>query len=216
MRLVIGNKNYSSWSLRPWLLLQHFAIPFEEVRIPLYQPGSREEILRHSPSGHVPVLIDGETVVWDSLAICEYVAEMPAARGAWPADRAARARARSVAAEMHSGFTALRHAMHMNVRARGRRVPVTAEVADDAARIQSIWASCRAAAASDGAWLFGAFSVADAMFAPVAFRFQTYGVACDGLAASYLRTLLDHPALQRWAAAAADEQEVIASSEVGL
>ena len=215
VKLVIGNKNYSSWSLRPWLLIEHFAIPCEEIRIPLYRPGSHEEILRYSPSGHVPVLIDGDVTVWDSLAICEYVAELPAARGAWPDDRARRARARSIAAEMHSGFGALRNTMHMNVRANDRHVPVTAEVADDVARIREIWRSCRAASAGDGPWLFGGFGIADAMFGPVAFRFRTYGVACDGPAGEYLATLLGHPAMQRWAAAAETESEVIDSSEVG-
>lgn len=215
MKLVIGNRNYSSWSLRPWLVVEHFGIACDEVRIPLYRPGSRAEILQHSPSGHVPVLIDGDVTVWDSLAICEYLAELPEARGAWPADRARRAHARSVAAEMHSGFGALRNAMHMNVRARDRQVPRTAEIADDIARIQSIWRTCREAAAHDGPWLFGDFSIADAMFGPVAFRFRTYGVACDGVAGAYLGTLLAHPAMQRWSAASEREPEVIESSEVG-
>ena len=215
MKLVIGNWNYSSWSLRPWLLLEHFGIAHEVVRVSLYRPESRAEILKYSPSGHVPVLIDGGVTVWDSLAICEYVAELPEARGAWPADRARRAQARSVAAEMHSGFGALRNTMHMNVRARDRRVPVTPEVADDIARIRAIWRTCRVAAASDGPWLFGGFTIADAMFGPVAFRFRTYGVACDGAAGEYLDTLLAHPAMQRWSAASEAESEVIESSEVG-
>lgn len=215
MQLVIGNKNYSSWSLRPWLLLQHFAIPFDEVRIALYTPASPAEIARYSPSGKVPVLRDGDLTVWDSLAICEYVAELPAARGAWPADRALRARARSVAAEMHSGFATLRNSMPMNCRGRDRRVPMTADLAGDIARVQEVWRACRAAAPGDGPWLFGDFTVADAMFGPVAFRFQTYGVACEGAVAEYLRTLLDHPAMQRWAAAGAVEPEVIEMSEVG-
>ena len=215
MKLVIGNKNYSSWSLRPWLLLEHFAIPYEEILIPLYRPDSPAAILRHSPSGHVPVLIDGDVTVWDSLAICEYVAELPAARGAWPADGPRRAHARSVAAEMHSGFGALRHSMPMNVRGRDRRVPRTDELAADVARVQQIWRSCREAAAGDGPWLFGGFTIADAMFGPVAHRFRTYGVACEGLVAAYLETLLDHPAMRRWEAAASVETEVIESSEVG-
>lgn len=215
MKLVIGNKNYSSWSLRPWLLLEHFAVPYEEVRIALYRPESRAEILRYSPSGHVPVLIDGPVTVWDSLAISEYVAETASARGAWPAERPRRALARSIAAEMHSGFAVLRHAMPMNVRARERRVVMTPELADDIARVQAIWRSCRESSAGDGPWLFGSFSIADAMFGPVAYRFQTYGVACDGPVAAYLRALLDHPAMRRWAAAAEVESEIIESSEVG-
>ena len=215
MKLVIGNKNYSSWSLRPWLLLEHFAIPFEEVRIALYTPESRPLLKTHSPSGKVPALIDGTVAIWDSLAICEYVAELEAARTAWPEDRAARAIARSVAAEMHSGFATLRELMPMNVRARGRRVDRTAALGDDIARVQELWTSCRERAGSDGPWLFGRFSIADAMFAPVACRFRTYDVACAGTAAAYLATLLAHPALQRWSAAAERETEVVESSEVG-
>lgn len=215
MRLVIGNKNYSSWSLRPWLLLRHFAIPFEEVRIPLYTPESAPLLQAHSPSGKVPVLVDGEQTIWDSLAICEYVAEMDAARAAWPADRATRAVARSVAAEMHSGFTTLRTLMPMNVRGRGRRVASTSELEADIARIATIWRTCRARYAAGGPWLFGAFSVADAMFAPVACRFQTYGVALDGDAGRYVQTLLEHPAMREWAEAGAVEPEVIEGNEVG-
>jgi len=216
VKLVIGNKNYSSWSLRPWLLLEHFGVPFEEVRLALYTPASPAAIRTYSPSGKVPCLIDDDgLVIWDSLAICEYVAELPAAREAWPAGRAARALARSVAAEMHSGFSALRNSMPMNCRGRARRVPESAELAADIARIQEVWTSCRERSAADGPWLFGRFSIADAMFAPVAFRFRTYGVACSGPAAAYLSTLLEHPAMQRWAAAAETEPEVIEESEVG-
>jgi glutathione S-transferase len=216
VKLVIGNKNYSSWSLRPWLLLEHFAIPYEEIRVALYTPESPARIREHSPSGKVPVLIDDDGLaVWDSLAICEYVAELPAARDAWPAGRAARALARSVAAEMHSGFSTLRDVMPMNCRGRARRVTQTPELAADLARIEEVWASCRERTAGDGPWLFGRFSIADAMFAPVAFRFRTYGVACTGPGAAYLSTLLEHPAMLRWSAAAEQEPEVIEASEVG-
>lgn len=216
MKLVIGNKNYSSWSLRPWLLLEHFAIPFEEVRLALYTPESPARIRELSPSGKVPALIDDDgLVIWDSLAICEYVAELPAARDAWPAGRGARALARSVAAEMHSGFSTLRNSMPMNCRGRARRVPESPELAADIARIQEVWASCRERSAGDGPWLFGRFSIADAMFAPVACRFRTYGVACTGPSAAYVSTLLEHPAMLRWATAAEQESEVIEASEVG-
>ena len=216
MKLVIGNKNYSSWSLRPWLLLEHFAIPFEEVRIPLYTPESRPVLLAHSPSGKVPALVDGAITIWDSLAICEYVAELDAARGAWPAERATRALARSVAAEMHSSFRTLRELMPMNVRGRDRHVASTDALREDIARVQQIWTTCRERPGrADGPWLFGSFTVADAMFAPVACRFQTYGVACDGVAGEYLATLLEHPAMRRWAAAGELETEVVEGSEVG-
>jgi glutathione S-transferase len=215
VKLMIGNKNYSSWSLRPWLLLEHLAIPFEEVRIALYTPESRPLLERSSPSGKVPALVDGALTIWDSLAICEYVAEMERGHAAWPAAREARAVARSVAAEMHSGFATLRERMPMNVRARHRRVARTAELDADIARVQQVWQTCRERFGAGGPWLFGDFSIADAMFAPVAYRFRTYDVACAGVAADYLATLLAHPAMQRWSSAAEAEDEVVESSEVG-
>jgi glutathione S-transferase len=211
--LIIGNKNYSSWSLRPWLLMRHLGIEFQEIRIPLYMPGSGEQILQFSPAGKVPVLKHGSVTVWDSLAICEYLADLHP--GAWPAERAARTWARSISAEMHSGFAALRREMPMNVRARGRRVTPSEACRSDIARIQEIWRACRQTHAVGGPWLFGRFSIADAMFAPVATRFATYGVPCTEPEAGYMRTVLEDPALQPWLADAASETEVIASSEVG-
>jgi glutathione S-transferase len=215
LTLVIGNKNYSSWSLRPWFLLSALDIPFKELMVPLYQDDSRARLLAVSPSGKVPALRDGELTVWDSLAICEYVAEQYADRRVWPRDAAARARARSIAAEMHSGFLALRTTMPMNCRARGRRVALTDEVAQDIARVQSIWRDCRERFGGSGAWLFGDFSAADAMFAPVVFRFATYGVACDDTVQAYADTVSAHPAIQRWAADAAAEGGVSPYDSIG-
>jgi glutathione S-transferase len=215
LTLIIGNKNYSSWSLRPWFLLAALDIPFTEQRIALYGPGSRERILAVSPSGKVPALQDGALTVWDSLAICEYVAELFPDRQAWPRDAALRAAARSVAAEMHSGFAALREALPMNCRARGRRAVLSEAVTQDIDRVTSIWRDCRARCGGTDGWLFGTFSIADAMFAPIAFRFATYGVACDAPSQAYADTLLAHPAMQRWAADAAAETEVIEHNEVG-
>ena len=215
LTLVIGNKNYSSWSLRPWFLLTAFDIPFTELRIPLYEADSQQRILTVSPSGKVPALRDGDVTVWDSLAICEYVAERFPDRAVWPRDAATRAQARSVAAEMHSGFLALRTEMPMNCRARGRRVAPSAGAAQDIARIQSIWRTCRSAFGTTGPWLFGAFSAADAMFAPVVFRFATYGVARDETAQAYVDTVLSHPAIEGWAADAAIEKEALEPNEVG-
>jgi glutathione S-transferase len=215
LTLTIANKNYSSWSLRPWFLLSALDIPFREERVALAQADTRQRILNVSPSGRVPALQDGELTVWDSLAICEYVAERFADRAVWPGDAAARAQARSVSAEMHSGFAALRSQMPMNCRARGRTVARSAELAQDVDRVQSIWRTCRSRFGAAGAWLFGAFSAADAMFAPVAFRFATYGVDGDDTVRSYGRTLLDHPAMRRWAADAAAEPEIIDAFEVG-
>lgn len=213
LKLVIANKAYSSWSLRPWLLMTHLGIPFEEERIPMQQPDTRERMLRHSPTGRVPVLIDGGFAVWDSLAIIEYLAEKLADRSIWPAEAKARARARSISAEMHSGFTSLRSHMPMNVR---RRIPgrtLTPEIAADISRVQAIWNDCRAQHADRGPFLFGQFSAADAMFAPVVTRFTTYGVEISGAASAYADAICGLPALRAWIAGAQAETEVIAKYE---
>jgi glutathione S-transferase len=212
--LVIGNKNYSSWSLRPWLLLRHLALEFTELRLPLDTTEFRTRIGALSPSARVPALITDELTVWDSLAICEYAAER-AGRG-WPTAPAARAVARAVSAEMHSGFAALRAAWPMNVRAAGRRVVANAAATADLARIDTLWRDCRRRFGQGGPWLFGDYSVADAMYGPVACRFRSYGV--NGLtaeSAQYLATALADPWLADWSAAAAAEAEVIPREEVG-
>ncbi len=211
--LVIGNKNYSSWSLRPWLVLMHIGIDFEEIRIPLFAPGYKEKILQHSPAGKVPIYKEGDVVVWDSLAICEYLAEKePSLR---PRAPAARASARAVSAEMHSGFASLRHALPMNCRAQGRKVQISDEVAGDIRRITKIWSGCRTQYGAGGPWLFGQFSVADAMYAPVVSRFLTYEVACQDIAKRYIDTVLSDRPMQQWFADAAKESEVITEEEVG-
>ena len=199
MLLVIGNKNYSSWSLRPWLAMKVLGLAFDEVRIPLYREGSKEQILRYSPAGRVPILRDGKTPVWDSLAILEYLAERH--RQLWPADAAERAKARAVSAEMHSGFAALRQHMSMNVRKRypgkGRTPAVLAEIA----RISAIWGDAK------GPFLFGEFSAADAMYAPVVLRFRTYAV--EGPNRRYMDAMLALPAMREWIEAAEREAESI-------
>jgi glutathione S-transferase len=200
LTLVIGTKKYSSWSLRPWLALKHAGLPFEEVEIDLRQPDTSAEILRHSPSGKVPVLKNGDLLVWDSLAICEYVAELACARPMWPEHRAARAVARAVSAEMHSGFTALRRDLPMDVALRQPDFRPGDEAAADIARIREIWRDCRKRYGSGGPFLFGPFSLADAMYAPVVFRFQSYGVALDEECSAYQRAMLALPAMQQWAA----------------
>ncbi|WP_083834008.1 MULTISPECIES: glutathione S-transferase family protein [Azospira] len=207
MQLVIGNKNFSSWSLRPWLLLKQAGLPFREIPVRLRQADTKAQILAHSPSGKVPALIDGDLTVWDSLAICEYLAEKASLNHVdlWPADPKARAEARSVSAEMHSGFAALRQQMSMEVAASRPGEGQTPEVLADIARIAALWTSCRERFAAAGPFLFGDFSVADAMYAPVAFRFHTYGVELPPLAAAYRDTLLALPAMQEWAAGARAE-----------
>lgn len=209
LTLVIGNKNYSSWSLRPWLVLRQAGIPFREVRIALYTEGSAEQLRRYSPSGKVPVLMDDDTVVWDSAAICEYLAERFPDRQLWPAQAKARAQARSVSAEMHAGFGALRQHMFMNIRRRFPDRGRTPEVLADIARIVALWEDCRHRFGADGDFLFGRFSIADAMYAPVALRFVTYAVDLPPLARTYAGTLRQLPALQEWIAAAHAEPESI-------
>jgi glutathione S-transferase len=211
--LVIGNRNYSSWSLRAWLLLREAGIAFEERRIALDQPGTRAALDAVSPSGRVPVLLlDGETI-WDSLAIAETVAERYPGKRLWPADAGARAHARCISAEMHAGFAALRNQMPMNCRATGRKVPRPADLAADIDRVIAIWTDCQRR--YGGGWLFGEFSVADVMYAPVVMRFRTYDVHWPDMASSYPERLLESPALQEWLAAAELETEVIEHDEKG-
>ena len=202
LTLVVGTKNYSSWSLRPYLALAHTGQPFQEVVIQLGEPDTTQQILKHSPSGRVPLLKHGELAIWDSLAICEYLAEtFPEAR-LWPQDRAARAVARAVTAEMHSSFTALRQHMSMNLHARKPGQGRAPGVAEDIARIQVLWNDCRARFGQGGPFLFGAFSIADAFYAPVVSRFVTYDVALDPVCAAYRDAVLALPSFQKWAEAA--------------
>ena len=211
--LVIGNKAYSSWSLRPWLLMKHVGIAFEEVRIPLYSEDSKKTILRYSPAGRVPVLVDGSLTVWDSLAICEYLAEKHPEQRLWPADTRTRANARSISAEMHSGFVKLRGQMAMNVR---RRMPGrgrTPEVLAEISRIQAMWNDCRSRFGADGPFLYGEFSVADAMYAPVVSRFRTYEVELEGAAREYAEFVYALAAMQEWISGANSETEFISEYE---
>jgi glutathione S-transferase len=206
--LVIGNKNYSSWSLRPWLLLRHHGIAFDEVRLPLDTMEFERDIARWSPSGRVPVLHRGDLVVWDSLAICEYANEAYLDGGGWPRDIAARALARAVSAEMHSGFMALRNALPLNCRRRAKGFVVPSEAQRDIERIARIWRECRARAGA-GEFLFGDFTIADAMYAPVVLRFRTYGVELGDIERRYAAAILALPALREWLAAAEAEGQTL-------
>lgn len=202
--LVIGNKNTSSWSLRPWLVMKAFGIPFNETLIRLRRPETATEILRYSPSGKVPVLKSDGLLIWDTLAIIEFLAEQHPNKRLWPADRDARAIARSVSAEMHSGFQALRNECPMDFINVLGFPDASAPVLADIARIVAIWKDCRQRFGDAGAFLFGAFSAADAMYAPVASRFRTYGVDLsrfgdDGTAASYRDTMMSMPDMVAWA-----------------
>lgn len=206
LTLVIGDKQLSSWSLRPWLLLRHLGLAFEEVRLPLDTARFREEIARWSPSRRVPVLLDGELRVWESLAICEYASEKDGGAG-WPVDGAARATARSISAEMHSGFAALRSNWPMQAVSRDLDVPLTPQAQADIERIDAIWSECRARYGRGGPWLFGKrYTVADAMYAPVALRCNTYGADLSDAARSYCADVLSDPHLLAWIRGA--EQEI--------
>jgi glutathione S-transferase len=204
--IFLGNKTYSSWSLRGWLALKLSGAPFEEVVLPLNGPGSpTKEIVERSPSGRVPLLKHRDLLVWDSLAIGEYLAELFPSAGLWPADTRARATARAVSAEMHSGFAALRSAMPMNVRREPIELPVSADVRTEIARIVTLWNDCRRTFGAAGPYLFGRYGFADAMFAPVATRFRTYGVSLDEGARAYVDASLAHPAVEEWIGAAKRE-----------
>jgi glutathione S-transferase len=211
--LIIGNKNYSSWSLRPWLLMKQSGLLFEEVRVPLYVPGSKATLRKYAPSGKVPVLLDGAVTVWDSLAISEYLAERHPERQLWPTDVLQRAVARSISAEMHSGFTPLRSNMSMNCRGSFPGLRRTVEVAADIERIQRIWTDCRQRFAASGPYLFGTFTIADAMYAPVVLRFKTYAVQLSSIAQQYADAILALPGLREWIEAATAEAEVIPAFE---
>lgn len=213
--LVIGNKNYSSWSLRAWLLLAETGIEFSEQRIPLDIESTATELARFSPSGRVPVLLLGDEIIWDTFAIAETIAERWPEKELWPADAAARAHARSISAEMHAGFASLRETMPMNCRAMGRKVSIPDDLATDINRIFDIWSDCQRQYHSAGDWLFGKFSVADAMFAPVVLRFRTYGINLPESASAYPERLLNSKAMQNWLAAAESEVEVIETDEKG-
>lgn len=212
--IYIGNKNYSSWSLRAWLMLKQTGVTFESEVIPLYVPGSKETILKHSPSGKVPALRHGDVTVWDSLAIGEYLAETFPKAGLWPTAPVARARARSVSAEMHSGFANLRRHLPMNLRRKPVPRPLTDEVKADVARVAALWRGCRQRFGSGGPFLFGTFGIADAMYAPVVSRLRSYAVPIDPDAAAYCDAIERHAPYREWAAAAKDEPMTVAEFEV--
>ena len=211
--LVIGNKNYSSWSLRPWLLMRQFDIAFEERKLNLDTPEYFAEIGQWSPTGRVPVLHDGDLMVWDTLAICEYINERWLDGRGWPTDARARAQARSAAAEMHSGFGALRAQMPMNVRRKPDGYRGNAAAAADVDRVQQLWQMLRANHGSSGEFLCGDFGIVDAMFAPVVCRFLGYGVEVDDNARRYIAALSALPAMREWRAASEAESEQIAATD---
>lgn len=210
MQLVIGNKNYSSWSMRPWILLRHFEIPFEEVQVPLFIDGFEKELARYSPTLKVPVLIDGKFSIWDSLAILEYVSEKYLAGAALPEDLQQRAQCRSYCSEMHSSFTAIRSQLPMNCRAR-RKLEFTPQALTECKRVDQLWSEARSKYQSAGDYLFGKFSLADCMYAPMAMRFRTYGVELSTASQTYLEFLLKNSAVAQWQGEAEQEKEVLSA-----
>ena len=214
LQLIIGNKNYSSWSLRPWLALKAFDIPFEEVLVPLDAPDFKERVRAHSPAGRVPVLVDGAAIVWESIAIIEHLAERFPDKALWPVDPVARGAARSLATEMHNGFGALRSVAPMNLwrPVEARAFPEAA--LQDVRRISRRWSDARQRFGTGGDFLFGEFSAADAMYAPVATRLRTYDIPVDSLVGDYVEAIHAHPAFVEWKQAALAETGALAEDEV--
>jgi glutathione S-transferase len=213
LKLILGNKNYSSWSFRPWIALRQAGIAFSEEVIPLYEPGSRERMLQYGPTGKVPVLIDAEITVWESIAILEYVAEKFPEAALWPADRRARAYGRAIAAEMHAGFMSLRRHCPMNMRRKSRKLDLTPEVLADIRRIEAIWTQSRERFGREGPFLLGAFSIADAMYAPIVSRFHTYAIDVVPVAQAYMAAMMALPAWQEWQSAGEREPWIMPGNE---
>lgn len=208
-KLVVGNKNISCWSMRPWLLLKNFDIPFEEINIALYQTNTAEKLGPYSPSLKVPALLHNETTVWDSLAICEYINEQLLDGRGWPVNPKKRASARSICAEIHSEFPNLKKHWPMNCKA-DVQLSVSEALGDEIARIDAIWSCCRRRHAAEGEYLFGRFSIADCMYAPVAISFRSYGATLSREAQRYADTLLANPHVQDWVRQGREEQESVA------
>ena len=213
LKLIIGNKNYSSWSFRPWIGLRAAGIAFDEEVIPLYDEGSKEQILARSPAGKVPILIDGDVRVWESLAILEYAAERFPEKQLWPADAAARAHARAISTEMHAGFVPLRRECSMNMWRPVAKKELSADARADVARIQAMWTDARSRFGAGGPFLFGRFCAADAMYAPIVSRFETYALDVAEPVRAYMRTMIALPAWQEWRRAGLSEPWVIAKFE---
>jgi glutathione S-transferase len=214
LKLILGNKNYSSWSLRPWIAMRHAGLTFDEEVIPLYEPGSRERVLKYSPVGKVPILIDGDMTIWESLAILDHLAERFPQTKLWPDDPKARAHARAVSAEMHAGFGPLRRNCPMNMRRVGRARELPADVMTDVRRIDELWTDCRTRFGEGGPFLFGRFGAADAMYAPVVSRFASYAIGVSPASKAYMATMMALPAWKEWDAAGVAEPWIMPGNEL--
>jgi glutathione S-transferase len=216
LTLIIGNKNYSSWSLRPWVFLKQNNIEFDEIHVALSVETTAEQLAKYGSGLKVPVLKDGEFLIWDSLSILEYVSEGYLDSKGWPSDQAARATARSIACEMHSSFPNIRNALPMNCRKRFQNISLSAQTENEIERIKLLWRQCRTNFGQGGEWLFGNYSIADAMFAPIALRFHGYDIPLDGIEQAYVQSVLSQPCIKDWIAAAVLEKEIIAEDEIDV
>ena len=216
LTLIIGNKNYSSWSLRPWVFMTHNKMDFAEKRVALFTDTTDEELTQYNSDFKVPILKDGDLVVWDSLSILEYVSERYLDSRGWPREVNARAIARSVSAEMHSSFANVRSELPMNCRKKFHNVKLSPNTEREIERIKTLWRNCRTRFGEDGEWLFGQYSIADAMFAPIALRFDGYSIALNGIEEAYVRSVLQQPEIVEWIEAGKIEKEVIGEDEVDV
>lgn len=212
--LVVGNKNYSSWSLRPWIFLRHHKVDFEEKRVPLFTHTTEQELAEYNSDYKVPVLKDGDLYVWDSLAILEYLSEVYLDNRGWPEDRNARAIARSISSEMHSSYFNVRNELPMNCRKKFESIKLSQGATHEIERIKALWQQCRSEYGGSGEWLFGTYTIADAMFAPIALRFNGYGVPLSGIEAKYVQCVLNHPGIVEWVEAGKREKEVLEADEI--
>ena len=216
LTLIIGNKNYSSWSLRAWIFMKQFKINFNEKRIPLSTSTTDSELLKYDSNFKVPVLLDGDLIVWDSLAILEYLSEQYLDSRGLPSATNKKAVARSVSAEMHSSFFNIRNNLPMNCRKSFKSIPLSRQTEKDITRIKSIWQKCRNKYGNSGKWLFGKYSIADAMFAPVVLRFNTYNIKLEGVEREYSQTVLSQKNIIDWIKSSNKEKEIIASEEIKI
>ena len=214
LTLIIGNKNYSSWSLRPWIFMKHFDLEFQEKRIALFTETTEQELAPYFSDYKVPILLDGDFTVWDSLSILEYLSENYLSFKGWPADKKARAFARSISAEMHSSFSNVRNELPMNCRKKFSNIKLSSEASREIQRIKDIWQKARSQFGSSGEWLFGDYSIADAMYAPIALRFAGYSIPLTGIEEAYVQTVRKHPHIIEWIEAGKLEKEVIAMDEI--
>jgi glutathione S-transferase len=214
LTLIIGNKNYSSWSLRPWIFMKHLNLEFTEKRIPLFTETTDQELEPYFSDYKVPVLLDDDVTVWDSLAILEYLSENYLNSKGWPENVKVRALARSVSAEMHSSFVNVRSEMPMNCRKTFHNIRLSDAAAREVERIKTLWRTCRTEYGGQGEWLFGQYSIADAMYAPIALRFAGYSISLTGIEKAYVESVLAHPNINQWIEAGKAEKEVIVEDEI--